>query len=261
MSAATAACIFCTSLAVGVCALSAEFPRLSYDVLAEAAVQDLNPEYCWFHPRTAAIPGAGKDGKPVVIMTLLKHLAADDHYSGLYVSRTDDLGQTWSAPVAVPELAWRNAADAITVAVIDPTPGWHAASGKLLVIGAKILYSESGDYAGLAKQPRSYETSYATFDVASNRWSGWRELELPDTENKFYRAGCGASQWLIEPDGTLLVPIHFQPKQGGDYQATVLHCSLTVPRCAIWVTVRNCRSKADAVSQNHQSRNSRGSIT
>lgn len=219
------ACFVIMSLAGGVSTCSAEFPRLPYEVHAEPAVQELNPDYCWFHPRAAAIPGAGKDGKPAVIMTLLKHLAADDHYSGLHFSRTDDLGQTWSAPVAVPELAWRKAADAITVAVIDTTPGWHAASGKLLVIGAKILYSESGDYAELQKQPRSYETSYATFDVASNRWSGWRELELPETEHKFYRAGCGSSQWLIEPDGTLLVPMHFQPKQESDYQATVLHCS------------------------------------
>lgn len=197
---------------------------LPYEAKAEVALQELSPEFCWFHPRVAAIPGAGKEGQPAVMMTLLKHLAADDHYSGVYISRTDDLGKTWTKPVAVPELAWRKQGNEITVAVIDCTPGWHAPSGKLLVIGAKILYSNTGDYASLEKLPRSYETSYATFDPATDVWSRWKELVVPHTEGLFYRAGCGSSQWLSQPDGTLLVPIHFQPKQESDFQATVLHC-------------------------------------
>ncbi len=204
---------------------AAEPMLLPFSVKAEAALQELNSEFCWFHPRAAAIPGAGKDGGPAVIITLMKHLAADDHYSGLYFIRTDDLGGTWTRPVTIPELAWRKQSDDITVAVIDTTPGWHARTGKLLVIGAKTLYTASGDYASLASMPRSYETSYATYDPAADRWSGWKELEMPDTDGKFFRAGSGCSQWLVEPDGTLLVPVQFQPKQGGDYLATVLHCS------------------------------------
>ncbi len=145
--------------------------RLCFDVAAEPAVQELSPEFCWFHPRAAAIPAAEKDGKPGVIMTLMKHLAADDHYSGLYFMRTDDLGQTWTRPAAIPELAWRKLSDDITAAVIDTTPGWHAKSGRLLVIGAKTLYTASGDYASLQTIPQSYETSYATWDPATDRWS------------------------------------------------------------------------------------------
>ena len=203
----------------------AEPARLPFDIAAEPAVQELSPEFCWFHPRAAAIPGAGTEGKPAVMMTLMKHLAADDHYSGLYFMRTDDLGRTWTRPAAIPELAWRKQSDDITVAVIDTTPGWHAKSGRLLVIGARTLYTASGDYASLQTMPRSYETSYATYDPAADRWSGWKELEMPETDGKFFRAGCGCSQWLVKPDGSLLVPVQFQPKQGGDYQNTVLHCS------------------------------------
>jgi hypothetical protein len=199
--------------------------RLAFDVAAEPAIRELNPEFCWFHPRAAVIPDAGKDGNPAVIMTLLKHLAADDHYSGLYFMRTDDLGQTWTRPVAIPKLAWRSQSKDITAAVIDTTPGWHAQSGRLLVIGAKTLYTTSGDYSSLQTMPRSYETSYATWDPAADRWSGWKELEMPEVDGKFFRAGCGCSQWLVKPDGTLLVPVQFQPKQGGVYLATVLHCS------------------------------------
>ncbi|NUQ62093.1 MAG: exo-alpha-sialidase [Pirellulales bacterium] len=216
------ACLVCVSSSP---VRAAEPARLAFDVAAEPAIRELSPEFCWFHPRAAAIPGAGKDGMPAVVMTLMKHLAADDHYSGLYCMRTDDLGRTWTRPVAIPELAWRKQAEDITVAVIDTTPGWHARSGKLLVIGAKILYTASGNYGSLEKMPRSYETSYATYDPVADRWSGWRELDMPEADGKFFRVGCGCSQWLVKPDGTLLVPVQFQPKQGGDYLATVLHCS------------------------------------
>ena len=95
----------------------------------------------------------------------------------------------------------------------------------MLAIGAKILYTATGDYASLEKQPRSYETSYATYDPQANDWTTWRELEMPDTDGKFRRVGSGCSQWLVQADGTLLVPVSFQPAPGGDYQSTVLHCT------------------------------------
>jgi len=81
------ACLLCGS---GNLAPAAEPARRAFDVAAEPAIRELSPEFCWFHPRAAAIPAAGKDGKPAVVMTLMKHLAADDHYSGLYFLRTDD---------------------------------------------------------------------------------------------------------------------------------------------------------------------------
>ena len=204
--------------------LFSQTPRLEFNVHADTAWQELSPDFCWFHPRVAAIPGAGKAGQPAVVMTLLKHLAADDHYSGLYWMRTDDLGKTWKRPTAIPELAWRQQSADITIAVLDPTPGWHQATQKLLVIGAKTLYTKTGDYASLQSLSNSYETSYATYDPKTDKWSGWKELRMPETDGKFFRAGSGCSQWLVQEDGTLLVPIQFQPKQGGDYQATVLHC-------------------------------------
>ncbi|OHB79211.1 MAG: hypothetical protein A2W31_00185 [Planctomycetes bacterium RBG_16_64_10] len=197
---------------------------VAFDVQADVALRQLDPDFCWFHPRVAALPGFGGQGQPAVVMTLQKHLAADDHYSGLLFMRSDDLGKTWTGPTEVAELAWRKAAGDITVAVIDVTPGWHAPTTKLIAIGAKILYTASGDHASLYKLPRSYETSYATYDPKTNTWMSWRELALPETDGKFNRVGCGCSQWLVQPDGTLLVPVQFQPTQGGDYQVTILHC-------------------------------------
>ncbi|MHB8863932.1 MAG: sialidase family protein [Pirellulaceae bacterium] len=197
---------------------------VAFDVQADVALQKLDPNFCWFHPRVAALPGFGREGQPAVVMTLQQHLAADDHYSGLFYMRTDDLGKSWTGPIEVPELAWRKAPHDITIAVADVTPGWHAPTGKLIAIGSKILYTASGNFASLENLPRSYETSYATLDPKTNAWTPWRELAMPETDGKFRRIGCGCSQWHVQPDGTLLVPVQFQPVPGGDYQATVLHC-------------------------------------
>src|SRR5450756_1935874 len=64
----------------------------TFDVRLDVVKQGLHPDFCWFHPRVAPIPGAGRDGRPAVVMTLQKHLGVSDHYSGLWMMRTDDLG-------------------------------------------------------------------------------------------------------------------------------------------------------------------------
>ncbi len=99
------------------------------------------------------------------------------------------------------------------------------------VIGAKTLYTASGDYASLQIMPRSYETSYATYKPATDRWSGWKELEMPEANGKSFPAGCGCSQWLVKPDGAFFCrpKIHtdrllatWQTKVCGNSHATVL---------------------------------------
>src|SRR5687768_7090462 len=70
-----------------------------FEIELDVVHRELRPDWCWFHPRAAAIPGRGRDGGPAVILTLQRHLVADDHYSGLYAMRSDDLGRTWTEPV------------------------------------------------------------------------------------------------------------------------------------------------------------------
>jgi len=198
-------------------------PTLSFEVRAEAVLRELNPEFCWFHPRVAAVPGLGQQGQPAVIMTIQKHLVADDHYSGLYFLRTDDLGKTWTGPTEIPELAWRKGPNNETIAVCDVTPGWHAPSGKVIAIGIKLRYSPQGKQ--LLDQPRSHEFAYAVFDPRANRWTTWNMLAMPQTDGKFYLVCPGCAQWLVRPDGTLLVPIYFKGPTGPDHSSTVLHCA------------------------------------
>jgi hypothetical protein len=198
-------------------------PVVPFDVKAEVVLRELHPDFCWFHPRVAAIPGAGRDGQPAVVMTIQKHLSASDHYSGLYFLRTDDLGNTWTAPTEIPELAWQSGENGETIAVCDVTPGWHAATKKMLAIGIKLRYSQDG--AQLVDKPRSHECAYATFDPQSGDWSGWKMLAMPDTDGKFFLVAPGCVQWLTSADGTLLLPTYFKGQTGEDYIATVLHCA------------------------------------
>ncbi|HQX49491.1 MAG TPA: HEAT repeat domain-containing protein [Planctomycetaceae bacterium] len=194
-----------------------------FSVETSAVLQELNPNFCWFHPRVAAIPGHGKDGGPAVVMTIQKHLGVSDHYSGLYTLRTDDLGQTWTGPMEIPELASQKTENNETIAVCDVTPGWLAHSGKLLAIGIRLRYSEQGKQ--LLDQPRSHECAYAVYDPKSDKWTPWKALAMPETDGKFFLVSPGCVQWLEQADGTLLIPMYFRGPEGSDYTTTVLHCS------------------------------------
>jgi hypothetical protein len=197
--------------------------RAAFTVRAEAVLRKLAPDFCWFHPRAAALPGFGKEGRPAVIMTLQKHLVVSDYYSGLYFMRTDDLGATWTGPTEIPELAWRKGPDGETIAVCDVTPGWHEKSGKLIAIGIKLRYAADG--RELVDLPRSHECAYAVYDPRASAWSSWKILPLPDTEGKFFLAAPGCVQWLVRADGSLLVPMYFKGAAGSDYRASVLLCA------------------------------------
>lgn len=198
-------------------------PELPFRVEPKPAYQQLSPEFCWFHPRAAALPGFGKQGRPAVILTTQKHLSANDHYSGLYYLRTDDLGETWTGPTEIPELAWRDGPNDETIAVADVTPGWHPHSGKLIAIGVQIRYSPAGDQ--LRDLPRSQQCVSATFDPRTDRWTSWEPLELPDTDTRFFLVAPGCVQWVVQPDGKILIPVYYRSKDNPVYPVTTLQCS------------------------------------
>ena len=197
---------------------------LPFRVKTEVAHQALNPKFAWFHPRAAAIPGYGKDGVPAVIMTLQKHLKVSDFYSGLYYMRTDDLGKTWTDPIEVPELAWRYESDGTTVSVADVTPGWHKQTGKLIAIGIKVRYNKEGKQ--LTDKPRARDAAYTVFDPEKNTWSTWQPIAgIPEENGRFYSVIPGCTQWLVKPDGKVLVPVYFRGPGTGDFSVTVLECA------------------------------------
>lgn len=204
-------------------------PALDYRIQLDVPLKALNPDFCWFHPRAAAIPGAGRDGQPTVIMTIQKHLKISDYYSGLWVMRTDDLGKTWTGPAEIPELGWVHEPNGVVLAVADVTPGYHAPSGKLLAIGCSVRYSTAGNQ--LSDTKRFSQTAYSVCDPKTDRWTKWQLLELPP-DDKFNLARNACSQWIVEPDGTLLVPIYFAPSAGVPMSVTVLRCRFDGERLA-----------------------------
>jgi hypothetical protein len=199
---------------------SAEPP--DYKVRLETVTKYWDGEYNWTQARVAAIPGMGDNGQPRLVMTMQKwFVAQSDFYSGLHTMQSDDMGATWSHPKEQPALGWQRGDNNIIIGICDFTPGWHEKTGKLLALGHTVYYHEGGKL--MKVRPRS--TAYAVYDPVSNEWSAWKQVELPDMI-KFHNSGSGCGQWLVKPDGGLLVPAYFKAK--GDttncYASTVFHC-------------------------------------
>lgn len=191
---------------------------LPFEVKLDTIHRELRPDYCWFHPRVAVIPGTDP---PTVICTLQKHLKVSDHYSGLYYMRSNDGGKSWTSPILPPELDWKTV-DGETIAVCDVTPGWHRHSGRILAIGIKLRYSAAGDH--LLDQPGSHQCAWAVYDPGTDRWTEWQMLQMPEQDTRHFLVAPGCVQWLVRPDGTLLIPMYFKSAGAERYVSTVLHC-------------------------------------
>ena len=201
--------------------------RSKFHVKPDFAIRQLNKNFCWFHPRATALPGFGNNGNPAVIMTIQKHLMIDDFFSGMYYMRTDDLGKTWKGPIEIPELSWEYEADSTIVSVADVTPGWHSNTGKMIAIGIMVRYTKNGKQ--LLDKSRSHDAVYTVFDPKTSKWTPWEILSnVPGADSKFYFVNPGNVQWIVKPNGNILLPIYFSGAGSGessDQSVTVLECS------------------------------------
>lgn len=191
------------------------------EIELETVMKRKNPKdvSLWFHPRVTAVPGK----RPEIVMTVQKLLGRSDHFSGLSIMRTRDFGKTWQGPDLRPELAWvkEYGNDDVDIAVADVTPGYHAPSGKVIAIGAQVRYSKDGKQ--LENKPRSHQTAY-TVSQGSDSWLPWQLLEMPiDTQFDFARSAC--AQWLVEKDGTVLLPFYIGTGTKKPFSTTVVRCS------------------------------------
>lgn len=193
-------------------ATAAEPP--DFTVKLETVMKHDDGQFLWFHPRAAAIPGG-------VMMTLQKHLKVSDYYSGLHFMTREGVDGPWTGPVLTPELDWFKQPDGVTLSVADVTPGWHEKSGKLIALGARVRYSPQGQQ--LEDVKRSHQTVYAVYDPKTQKWTPWRLLELPpDDEFNFARNAC--AQWLVQPNGNLLVPLYISKSVKQRFSTTVVEC-------------------------------------
>jgi hypothetical protein len=203
-------------LGVWVRILAAELPALDFSIELETVLRHDDGQFLWFHPRPTATPEGA-------ILTLQKHLKVSDYYSGLHVLRRTGLDGPWSSPTLPPALDWRPQPDGVTVSVADATPGYHAPSRQVIAIGCQVRYSPAGRQ--LEDVRRAHQTVYSVLDPKGKHWTPWSILELPESpEFDFARNAC--SQWLVLPDGSLLVPLYIARNAAGPYSTTVAHCRL-----------------------------------
>ena len=188
---------------------------LDFTVKLETVMKHDDGKFLWFHPRAAAIPGG-------VVMTIQKHLMVSDYYSGLHFMRREGVDGAWSGPVLPPEIDWKKQDDGVTVSVADVTPGWHEKTQRLLAIGCRVRYNDQGKQLDDVKS--AHQTVYAVFDPKTSKWTPWQVLELPNDEQfNFARNAC--AQWLVKPDGKLMVPLYIGKKAKDRYGTTVAECS------------------------------------
>jgi hypothetical protein len=186
----------------------------AFTVQLETVMKHDDGKFLWFHPRAAAIPGG-------VVMTIQKHLKISDYYSGLHFMRRDAVDGAWSGPDLPAELDWRQQPDGVTISVADVTPGWHEKTHRLIAIGAQVRYNPKGQQ--LEDVPRANQTVYAVFDPQTAKWTPWQILEMPAGEEfNFARNGC--AQWVIKPDGNLLVPLYIGKNAKEPFSTTVAEC-------------------------------------
>lgn len=185
-----------------------------FTVKLEKVMKHDDGKFLWFHPRAAPVPGG-------VVMTIQKHLKISDYYSGLYFMRREGADGAWSGPVLPPETDWQPQPNGVTLSVADVTPGWHEKTGRLLAIGCRVRYSPKGTQLDDVK--RAHQTVYAVFDPKTAKWTPWQVLELPPEEEfNFARNAC--AQWVVKPDGNLLVPLYIGTSAKDRYSTTVAEC-------------------------------------
>lgn len=155
----------------------------------------------WFQPRAVAIPTLG--GPPRVVMTIQKAIGSD-FFSGLSTLRSDDVGRTWSAPHLDPGLDWRPIDSESNMGVCDITLGWHAPSGRVIGIGHTVRYTKKG-FGGMGDRR---DTAWISYDPVTDRWTPWKILPLPVHPDDRYFINGVHGQWLVERDGSLLVPFY-----------------------------------------------------
>lgn len=197
---------------------------LPFSIDLTTAHQGFDRKMCWVHARAGAIPEAGEEGKPLVVMTLQKlQLSGSDLFYAINEMRTGDGGKSWSKPfehktfARVP-FSFEEKKD-LEITVCDFWPRWHEATGKLLGTGHTVVYENN---RVMHKRPRS--TPYSVYDPDTHTWTPWKMIDLPK-EAKFGNAGAGCVQRFDLPNGDLLLPIYFAEIGAGQYSTTVLRCS------------------------------------
>ena len=224
-----------------------KFKVVPFDVQLDVVTKRDKGDWCWVHPRATAIPNPRDPSKTKVLMTICReYLGESDFFSGTYVMQTHNNGKSWMGPDLFPQLDWKRESNDVLKGVIDVTPQWHGKTGKVIAMGIQVRYNlnrKSPNKFIQLQDKRPRLAVYAVYDPkidkwrkpggpfygSASRWSagcrswkGWRLLHLPNDKN-YHRHGVGSTQWVVKPNGDLLIPVaHSRP--GGLWSVTVVQC-------------------------------------
>ena len=174
---------------------------------------------CFTHARGVALPDGG-----ALITTQPLLLSGSDVFYGIHTLQKMP-GADWSPIIPSKTLVRRKINDGAEQAVCDCTPFYHRKSGKLLLLGHTVSYT---DDSSPAVMPRY--TSWSVFDFSAGEWSPYKTLDMGDPD-RWFSAGNGSGQSLELPDGDLLIPFYFMNREEAGnmwhncFKSAVMRCS------------------------------------
>lgn len=169
----------------------------------------------WFLPRVCRIP----EGKMAKAFMTMQEITGSDYYGPVHWSESTDNGNTWTKPLPLEGFGRKAAQGETEEAVSDVILKYHSKTKSVLAIG-EILYYKKGKF--FKDQPPRYPV-YIVRDKTGN-WSERKKLEWNDPRNSSIY-GIGSSQFVVLPDGDLIIPVMFRSIGRKDAAVTTLRCS------------------------------------
>ncbi len=171
----------------------------NYQIELQILQEGYDRKMGWFQSRAAFIP------PETALITVTKNsLSGSDVFCGIYFMLSKDSGKTFSPPQLIPHLIPKPLEKGFTLMVADLAPLWHNQTKRLLLFGSTVVYTPEMQVS----VDKSYrrDVCYVVYNPASNTFSDWHILDLPDKEH-FFRASAGCVQAVAEENGDILLPI------------------------------------------------------
>ncbi|MBL4885579.1 MAG: exo-alpha-sialidase [Planctomycetaceae bacterium] len=195
---------------------------LAYTITMESVLESKPETHAWFHPRVAAMHGVDGSSSSEVMMTFQKLLPVSDYFSGLSTMQYSTQKNQWGKLLTPPELGWIADTDNVDIAVADVTPVWHPQLQKVIAVGAQVRYNKKGHQ--LDDEIRAHQTAFAVYDPKTKKWTPWKRLQMP-ADAKFNYARSACAQWLVEPNGDLLLPFYIGSNSKDPFSVSVVRCT------------------------------------
>lgn len=181
----------------------------------------IDTEHCYVHARGVI----REDGFGIVTMQQLV-LSGSDLFLGIEMIKTQDSGESFTNPVMCENLRRRYFSDGTSCAMCDATPYYHRKTGKIILTGHEVFYTEDGRHADERTLPL-----YAVYDESRGDFSEYKRIEIPEQyADECYTGGSGCTQICELDNGELLIPMYYRTRQntlGGPLRlrSAILRCT------------------------------------